>query len=210
MTGRPDDHREMVMDEEPRDDNEDGELSHVVVVMFAVFSEVGLAPFSLFLGWLLAHPPLITFQWDPKDTMIGVLAAVPLILLFLVMITWPIGPLVAVKEFCDQEVVGLFHDSSWSELALISLTAGVGEEMLFRGVIQASLADWLGITTGITLTSILFGVLHPISYAYVVITAILGLYLGAIWVYNGNLITVMITHGLYDFAALAYLIKLRN
>ena len=39
-----------------------------------------------------------------------------------------------VKKFCDDEVVPLLEKSYWSEIALISVSAGVGEEMLFRGV----------------------------------------------------------------------------
>ena len=114
-----------------------------------------------------------------------------------------------VKKFCDKEVVPLFDKSSWSELALISLSAGVGEEMLFRGVLQASLGSWLGLRWGLTLASMLFGLLHPISVSYMIIAAIPGLLPGAVWIYNGNLLTVMVTHALYDFAALGYLIRLR-
>ena len=81
--------------------------------------------------------------------------------------------------------------------------------MLFRGVLQASLSAWLGTPWGLGLTSLLFGLLHPISIAYMVIATILGLYLGAVWNVGGNLLTVMITHALYDFAALAYLLRIR-
>ncbi len=175
-----------------------------------MFFEAGLAPFSLLIGWLLGHPPLKEFAWSLRDAIWGVIAAVPLILLFLAMLRWPVGPLKAVREFCEQEVVPLFSGSYWSELALISLSAGVGEEMLFRGVLQSSLADWLGFAWGLTLASILFGVLHPISFSYIVIAGVLGFYLGAIWHYNGNLLTLMVTHALYDFVALGYLIKLKD
>ena len=97
------------------------------------------------------------------------------------MLRWPVGPLARVKEFCEEEIVPLFDRSYWSELALISLTAGVGEEMFFRGVIQETLEGWLGWGWGLTLASVLFGVLHPISIFYMIITAVLGFYLGAIW-----------------------------
>ena len=100
------------------------------------------------------------------------------------MLTWPVGPLAKVKEFCEEEVVPLFDKSYWSELALISLSAGVGEEMLFRGVLQASFTDWLGSGGGLALASILFGVLHPISVSYIFIAGFLGFYLGAIWIYQ--------------------------
>lgn len=206
----PVDDQEPPMVGEPPEAPEDEPPGHQVVILIAVFFEAGLAPFSLMLGWLMGHPPLEHFVWSLKDALWGVAAALPLIGLFLAMLRWPVGPLAAVKEFCEQEVVPLFRDSNWSEIALISLSAGVGEEMLFRGVVQASLTDWLGIGWGLALTSILFGVLHPISISYIVIAAFTGFYLGVIWIYNGNLLTVMLAHTIYDFVALGYLIRLRD
>jgi len=180
-----------------------------VIIIFAVFFEGGLAPLSLVLGWLVGHRPLETFAWSTRDAIWGVLAAIPFTLMFLAMLRWPIGPLGRIKKFCDTEVVPMLAESTWSEIALISVSAGVGEEMLFRGVVQASLSAWLGISWGLGLASLLFGLLHPISITYMFIAAFLGLYLGAVWLVGGNLLTVMVTHALYDFAALGYLLRIR-
>jgi membrane protease YdiL (CAAX protease family) len=180
-----------------------------VIIIFAVFFEAGLAPLSLFLGWLVGHSPLESLKWIGRDAVLGVVAAVPLVLVFLAILRWPIGPLARVKKFCEAEVEPVLHDSSWSEIALISVSAGVGEEMLFRGVLQASIGAWLGWPWGLGLASLLFGLLHPISIAYMVITGVLGLYLGVVWHFGGNLLTVMIAHALYDFAALGYILRIR-
>jgi membrane protease YdiL (CAAX protease family) len=188
---------------------EDDQPGKEVIVIFAVFFEFVLAPVSLLLGWLFGHPPLEHFVWSLQDAGTGALAAIPLVLMFLAMLRWPIGPLKQVKKFCDDEVFPLFANSTWSEIGLVAICAGIGEEMLFRGFLQASLAAWLGVAWGLTLASLLFGLLHPISITYMVIAAILGFYLGGVWLYNGNLLTVMVTHGLYDFAALGYLIRIR-
>jgi uncharacterized protein len=206
----PADDQELPMEGEPPELPEDEPPGHHVLFLISVFFETGLAPFSLMLGWLMGHPPLEHFVWSLKDAVWGIVAAMPLIALFLAILRWPVGPLAAVKEFCEQEVLPLFRDSNWSELALISLSAGVGEEMFFRGVLQASLTDWLGIGPGLALASILFGVLHPISISYIIYATFTGLCLGAIWMYNGNLLTVMVTHTIHDFVALAYLIRLRG
>jgi membrane protease YdiL (CAAX protease family) len=133
-----------------------------------------------------------------------------LVLLFLAMLTWPLGPLARVKALCEEEVVPLLAQSTWSELALIAVSVGVGEEMLFRGVFQASLASWLGTALGIALASLLFGLLHPISPTFVVLTTFLGMYLGVEWIINKNLLAVMVTHAVYYFAVLGYLIRVRN
>jgi uncharacterized protein len=180
-----------------------------VVVMLAVFFEAGLAPLSLLLGYICGHPPLEHFAWSQNDALWGVAATVPLVLMFLAMLRWPIGPLARVKKFCLYEVVPLLDESSWSEIALISLSAGVGEEMLFRGVIQTSIASAIGLWAGLVLASLLFGLLHPISVTYMIIASILGLYLGLVMILAGNLLTGMVVHALYDFAALGYLLRIR-
>ena len=79
--------------------------------------------------------------------------------------------------------------------------------MLFRGVLQYSLSAWLGSGSGLVAASLLFGLLHPISFPYVVHTAAVGLYLGATLLFTGNLLTVMVTHSLYDFALMSYLLR---
>jgi uncharacterized protein len=188
---------------------EDDRPKRAVVIIFAVFFEGGLAPLSLLLGWLLGHPPLRQFVWSLEYALWGVVATIPLVALFLAILKWPIGPLARVKHFCENEAEPLLHDSSWSEIGLISLSAGVGEEMLFRGVFQAALTSWLGVPAGLGLASALFGLLHPISVPYMVMAAFLGLYLGTVWILSGNLLTVIVVHTLYDFAALSYLIRIR-
>jgi uncharacterized protein len=202
------DNQESVMEEKLPEDS-DYEPGRAEIIVFAVFFEGGLAPLSLFLGWLLHHQPLARFAWTSADALWGALATVPLILMFLAIMRWPIGPLSGVKKFWETEVTPLLAKSSWSEIALISISAGVGEEMLFRGVIQTSFTGWFGSSWGLTLTSILFGLLHPISIPYVVIAAIIGFYLGTVFIVSGNLLTVMVVHALYDFVALAYLIRPR-
>jgi membrane protease YdiL (CAAX protease family) len=180
-----------------------------VIIIFAVFFEAGLAPLSLVLGWLFGHLPLERFVWSMPDALLGIVATIPLVLMFLAMLRWPIGPLARVKKFCDTEVVPLLDQSSWSEIALISLSAGVGEEMLFRGVLQTSIGSSLGIGWGLVLASVLFGLFHPISPTYMIIATILSIYLGAVMIAQQNLLTVMVIHALYDFAALGYLLRIR-
>jgi uncharacterized protein len=201
--------QEPTMEDDLLQGPEEDKPGREVIVMLAVFFEAGLAPLSLVLGWLFVHPPLEHFVWKLDDALAGVLATVPLVLMFLAMLRWPIGPLARVKNFCDNEVVPLLNDCSWSEIALVSFSAGVGEEMLFRGVIQTSIASSLGRTWGLVLASVLFGLFHPISLTYMIIASILGLYLGFVLIAGENLLTVMVVHALYDFAALGYLLRVR-
>ncbi len=104
----------------------------------------------------------------------------------------------------------LFFKSYWSELALISLASGVGEEMLFRGLLQPSFTEWLGLASGLVLASTLYGFLHPISWRYSVVMTCVGFYYGLVWERSGNLLTVMVTHTLYAFATLGFLIRVQH
>ncbi|MFO0889171.1 MAG: CPBP family intramembrane glutamic endopeptidase [Isosphaeraceae bacterium] len=187
-------------------DGEDQQPGRDVIIMFAVFFEGGLAPLSLFLGWWLGQNPLSHFRWDATHALWGALATLPIASLFLLIIRWPIGPLRRIKDFCEHEFVPLLAGASWSDMALIAISAGVGEEMLFRGVLQSALGNWLGTYWGLSLASILFGLLHPISIPYASVTMVVGFYLGLTFLHTENLLNVMVTHALYDFLLMAYLL----
>jgi uncharacterized protein len=178
-----------------------------VIIIILVFFEAGLAPFSIFLGWLLGHPPLQGFVWDANDALWGAAASVPLIVMFLTILIWPVGPLGRAKQFCENEIAPLFENCTWLDLAVYSVSAGVGEEMLFRGVLQPAFTQGLGPPWGLVLASVLFGLLQPVSLSYIAVAAIVGFYYGVVWIMNGNLLGVMVTHSLFGFAALAYLIR---
>ena len=130
-----------------------------------------------------------------------------MLLLFVLMLRWPVGPLSRIKQFSEEVIRPLFASCTVLDLAVISLLAGVGEEMLFRGVLQADFSQRWGLWTGIVAASLLFGALHPITPAYVVLAAGLGVYLGYLWVATGNLLVVIVAHALYDFLALVFLMR---
>src|SRR3954451_13332700 len=191
-------------------DDEDDQPGRDVIIMFAVFFEGGLAPLSLFLGWWLGHNPLIKFSWGLPAALWGIAATLPLLVLLWLILRWPIGPLGKIRDFFEEEFIPLLAGCSWSDMALIALSAGVGEEMLFRGVLQSSLGAKLGIGWGLAVASILFGLLHPISIPYIFATVAVGLYLGVELLVTGNLLTVMVTHALYDFILIAYLLRIHR
>jgi membrane protease YdiL (CAAX protease family) len=193
----------------PDDQDEEGLPGTDVLVMFAVFFELGLAILSLFLGWWLGHNPLTHFSWSLPSVLWGLAATLPLVLLFLGMLRWPIGPLARIKSFIEEEFVPMLASCSWSDIGLIALSAGVGEEMLFRGVLQSAMAGWMGDLPGLFLSAALFGLLHPISLPYVFVSMFLGAYLGALYLLEGNLLTVILVHTAYDFTLMAYLLRIR-
>src|SRR5262249_52313771 len=136
--------------------------------------------------------------------------ALPLLGLFLIGRRWPVGPFRSIRTFLDEQARPVLAACAWPDLALISLAAGVGEEMLFRGVIQGALGRWLGPWTGWGAAGLLFGLVHPIPPGYILVAGLMGAYLGALWIVDGNLLSAMVAHGLYDFLALVLLLRERE
>lgn len=88
--------------------------------------------------------------------------------------------------------------------ALLSLAAGVGEELLFRGVLQTSAARYWPIAVAIVIPNVLFGALHARTAAYAVAAGLVGVYLGALYWLTAGLTAPIVAHALYDFIALEW------
>jgi membrane protease YdiL (CAAX protease family) len=146
-------------------------------------------------------------RWDAGDAAWGAAATLPLlpVLLLSARSSWP--PLARIRRFVDAVVRPWFAACTWPDLATIALAAGVGEELLVRGVIQPALGRLLGAGPALAAASVLFGLLHPITPTYAVLAALIGAYLGGVWLASGNLLVPIVAHALYDFIALAYLLR---
>jgi membrane protease YdiL (CAAX protease family) len=177
------------------------------VVGIGVAFEAALVPLAWLLGWLFDQPPLAGLRLDAAGAALGVAATLPMLLVFAAVLRWPVGPLIRIRQFFDDVVRPLMRGCGLLDLALLSLVAGVGEELVFRGVLQPALVRRLGLGPGLVLASLLFGLLHPITVTYVILAAGLGLYLGVVAWAGGNLLPVMVAHALYDFLVLAYLLR---
>ncbi|WP_296932004.1 CPBP family intramembrane glutamic endopeptidase [uncultured Marinobacter sp.] len=113
-------------------------------------------------------------------------------------------------ENLERQMQGLYNfASSYSPVVLIllSLLAGVGEELLFRGAIQGWLMAHTDPVTAVLAASVLFGLVHYVSFTYFLVATGLGLILGAAYVLSESLVMVMIWHALYDMIALYCLLR---
>jgi hypothetical protein len=110
----------------------------------------------------------------------------------------------------DRQMRGLYRFASgysWSVLLLLSVFAGVGEELLFRGAVQGWLAVHTNTTTAVLAASVLFGLVHYASFTYFVVATGLGLVLGLAYAITDSILLVMIWHGVYDMIALFCLLR---
>jgi membrane protease YdiL (CAAX protease family) len=112
------------------------------------------------------------------------------------------------QTLVQQWLVPIFRPCSIGQLLLISILAGVGEELLFRGALQAGIQQYGGsAAAALVIASVLFGAAHPISATYAFLAGAVGAYLGWLWLSTGNLLVPMVAHAAYDFAALVYLLQ---
>jgi hypothetical protein len=186
--------------------------------------EGALVPVAVGLGWLLNQPPLETLRWDPVGLMLGPLLALPPLALVLVCIRWPVWPFADIRRVVEQMLVPLFRQWTVAEMAIIALLAGLGEEVLFRGFLQAAITQWtasnaasvgwhspaLPAWMAVVVVGAVFGMAHGITLGYALLAGVIGLYIGWLWMLTGSLIIPITIHAVYDFLALLYLVKLKG
>ena len=129
---------------------------------------------------------------------------------FAVFMIVDLAPLRTIRELLDRFVGMVFARATWLHIAVVSLAAGLGEELLFRGFLQGGLERLIGVVPAATLASIAFGLAHAVTPTYVVIATVFGAYFGWLWLATGNLLAVVVAHAVYDFVALTVMIRARR
>lgn len=184
-----------------RDNGRDG------IVLLAIAVEGGLVLVALLLGWLLTQPPLSHFTLELRAVLWGLGAAIPMLLAALVLLHLPLRSLQNLRVWSDTVLRPLLVPCTTIDLLGISCLAGLGEEMVFRGVFQDALAEHLPPVGAIAVAAVLFGLLHAVSLSYALLAAGMGAYLGWLYVATDNLLAPMVTHAAYDFVMLVHLLR---
>jgi membrane protease YdiL (CAAX protease family) len=177
------------------------------VFQLVLLFEGGLAVAACVAGLFMDVPPWQRIVWKWNQVGVGVAAAVPMILGLLVIRRARRGPLAHLNQVVDQLLVPLFIRCSLLQLAVVGAVAGIGEELLFRGVMQPLVSDLLGNIAGVAITSIIFGLLHAVTRTYAVLAFLVSVYLGWLAVATNDLLAPILTHAIYDFFALVYLTR---
>lgn len=192
-------------------DDSNNDQPSTSLLLPAVAFEGALAVLAVFLGWLIGRNPLQSMHWVAADAGLAAAAALIPLAILIPCIFYPVGPLSALLRTVEETLVPLFAGCGILDLAIISLLAGLGEEMLFRPIVQQSLAELIGGPwMGLVGAAVLFALAHWITTTYAVIAGLIGLYLGWLWMVTGNLLVPIVTHAVYDFVVLVYLVKIRG
>jgi uncharacterized protein len=165
--------------------------------------EGGLVLLALGLAWLTGLD-LWEITWFSLTAVGQSLAALaPLVALFGVTYRWPAGPLQRIKEFLLEGLGPPLSACRWYDLVLIAALAGLGEELLFRGVMQTGVDRWAGRGVGLLSAALIFGLVHAVTRTYAVLAGLIGMYLGGLlYVWEPpNLLVPILVHALYDLVA---------
>jgi len=170
-------------------DKENNSLSRSqVLIAMAVTAIVFLV---ISKGWVyLTGIQMISLYWQPQHGAIGIGIGVGVALLSsLIYEVWE-SYRIAAQEYLEMVLKPLKP----VDLIWLGLLPGLSEEMLFRGVALPALG-----MNGIALiiSSVVFGALHMASakhLSYTVWAIAVGMMLGAVTMYTGNLLSAIVAH----------------
>jgi len=171
-----------------------------------LLSQLAIVAMGIFLIWALSVkiPDAQIEQF--RAVALGSLLAIATFLLFTLI--YRFGGKFAQALLNDtRRVSGIFGGYSWLHLSCVAALAGVGEELLFRGFLQAWLSNHFTITWAILIASVIFGLLHYLSHAYFISVTLMSIAFGVAYYMTDSLLMVMVWHGVYDFIALLVLVK---
>tara|TARA_R110002095_G_scaffold211930_1_gene200615 strand:+ start:937 stop:1572 length:636 start_codon:yes stop_codon:yes gene_type:complete len=194
------------------DDEEEFEDTNAQEQQFFILGgslfSIGFIVIAFGMGWVLGVSPLQNLNWSWPDLFIGAAAVLPMFLFFLFAARTRISAFRKITRFLLDELGPRIVNGSVMELFILSIFIGLGEELLFRGVLQ-SWSSQYGVVIAIIFTNLLFGILHSITRVYVIIATLMGVYLSLLLVLfpPQNLLIPITTHALYDFSCFLYIIR---
>ena len=135
---------------------------------WALCFEVSLGLIALLCGYATDVWPAEKLAWPPSisTVILGLLTALPPLFLMLGVRRLPLRVVRDLTRIVDQKVGPMFKGLRVGELAMLSLAAGWGEELLFRGLIQAEIASSGGIVVGILVASVVFALVHSNEFRF--------------------------------------------
>lgn len=185
-------------------------------LLYAVTLELGLGLVAILLGWLLGANPRedLAPWWDwqgiLKSLGIGFAVGLGLAICMQFLSVLPLRSLQRLDRMVRSQLKTLLGPMSIPELMLLSLSAGIGEELLFRGLIQGwwmshyenpTLSEAL---PGIFVSAALFGFAHPISKTYILLASLAGLLFATLYWLTRDLLACVFAHAIYDALICVY------
>ncbi len=206
------------------------EASDEFLFVWACGFELAIGLAGLLLAWLLGidaraylgRIDKLAWKSVAVELGIGVVASIPMLIAITLLMKIPHDAIDAIKRLSDAPTMKALLSLSHGELLTLSLCAGIGEELAFRGC----LLPWLTAAGGsdgplsnpfqvgdsfseavpgllaaaVLVSSIGFGLLHPITKLYVLVASLMGIYFAALMIATDSLLVPIVTHAAYDAA----------
>jgi uncharacterized protein len=176
----------------------------------ALLLQAGIIGLAVLLALLFGLRPWQHLDWSSSVLGWSLLATVPLVAMLLVLPRLRWHWVEDITRLIERLLIPLFTRAPTGSVLLVAILAGVGEEMLFRGVIQDGLSAPLGTFWALVLASLLFGLAHAVTPGYFALASLMGVYLGWLYLASGNLLVPIIVHALYDWIAIHYYLRRRK
>ena len=151
----------------------------------AMIFELTLLLVGWILSWFFSIPLWGGSSWDWIGFIVGLTSTLPMLSLFFWLLQSNWEPCKEIRHMMDEAVLPMFKDFTILQIALLSIAAGVSEEVLFRAVC------------------------HALTKFYLILATIMGIYLSLVWMSTGQLLSPIITHAVYDFIVLIWYLRLR-
>ncbi len=180
----------------------------------AVIFESLLGLFALFLGWVLGPDPRSLIPELNTENLgsigrglaYGCAAAIPMLAVIALIRKIPCAAVRELERLGEDGMIRALLQLGRGELVVISMCAGVGEELLFRGWLLPWLAhggsksdpsswEWGFALVG---SAVAFGLVHPLTKLYIFLAAAMGLYFGLLLFWTDNLLVPIAAHAAYD------------
>lgn len=192
--------------------------------------ELSIGAAGLGLAWLLGvdaraylgRIDQLTWQSVGTELAIGAAASIPMLIAISLLMKIPHEAIDAIKRLSDAPTMKALLSLSVGELLALSLCAGIGEEVAFRGFLLpwiTAMHDATGQTANpfevgdsfqtavpgllaaaLVCSSIGFGMLHPITKLYVVVASLMGAYFAVLLIATDSLLVPIVAHAVYDAA----------
>lgn len=185
-------------------------------LVYAVVLELSLALSAILLGFFIGVNPRehLVPWWDylaiARSLGIGTLVGMGLALGMQVLSKLPIRSIQKLDRAVESQLRTVLGPMTIPELLVLSLSAGIGEEILFRGLIQGwwmSLVDqptFWNVLPGMLASAICFGFAHPLSKTYIALAALAGLLFSVLFWATGDLLACVLAHASYDAIICVY------
>ncbi len=174
-------------------------LSRRRFLTLAAWIQGGAVVLAFLIGRTIDLDPLTLVHWDLRGLVYGVLAVIPMLGLY------HFSP--GLRRLALESLGESLSQCRWYDLMGLAALAGVGEELLFRGMIYSGLSQ-INPWAALLISNVAFGLLHAISRNYFLTTTAIGFAMHFLAEATGerNLLAPMIAHGVYDFVAFFLLI----